>query len=180
MLTVSTACGTVVNDLGCGRCQHCLRVELLMTDLTSRRQPFVDAGVTDSAGMFGRIGSLVVRRSRAVLLVSLLVFLVGAGLGFTAFGKLKAAGFTDPNSGSARATRQLDSRFGGAANLVLRVHASSGTVDDPAVAGVGNHSAALLAAVPGVARRVVLANAQPRASLHRRPLRARRRQPAQR
>lgn len=51
--------------------------------------------------LFGRIGSLVLRRSRAVLLVSLLVFLVGAGLGFTAFGKLKTGRFSDPNSGSA-------------------------------------------------------------------------------
>src|SRR6266566_5101509 len=148
MLTVSTACGTVVNNLRCGRCQHCLVLELLMTDLTSRRRSLDGVDVTGSAGVFGRIGSLVVRRSRAVLLVSLLVFLVGAGLGLSAFGKLKTAGFTDPNSGSARATRQLDDRFGGAANVVLLVHARSGTVDDPAVAGVGNRAAALLAAVP--------------------------------
>ena len=100
--------------------------------------------------MFGRIGSLVVRRSRGVLLVSLLVFLVGAGLGLSAFGKLKTAGFTDPNSGSARAARQLDDRFGGAANVVLLVHARSATVDEPAVTGVGNRAAALLAAVPEV------------------------------
>ena len=121
-----------------------------MTDLTSRQRPFVDADVTGSAGMFGRIGSLVVRRSRGVLLVSLLVFLVGAGLGLSAFGKLKTAGFTDPNSGSARAARQLDDRFGGAANVVLLVHARSATVDDQAVTGVGNRAAALLAAVPEV------------------------------
>jgi RND superfamily putative drug exporter len=121
-----------------------------MTDLTSRRRSRADMGVTGSAGLFGRIGSLVVRRSRAVLLVSLLVFLVGAGIGFTAFGKLKTGGFTDPNSGSARASRQLDDRFGGAANVVLLVHARSGTVDEPGVAGVGNQAAARLTAVPGV------------------------------
>ncbi len=121
-----------------------------MTDVTSRRRTIVDADVTGSAGMFGRIGALVARRSRAVLLVSFLVFLVGAGLGLTAFGKLKTGGFTDPNSGSARAAQQLDDRFGGAANVVLLVHTRSGTVDAPAVAGVGNHAAELLAAVPGV------------------------------
>jgi RND superfamily putative drug exporter len=121
-----------------------------MTDLTSRPRSLVGVGVTGSAGVFGRIGSLAVRRSRAVLLVSLLVFLVGAGLGFTAFGKMKTGGFTDPNSGSARATRELDHRFGGAAGVVLLVRTSSGTVDDPAVAGLGDHAAALLAAVPGV------------------------------
>lgn len=51
----------------------------------------------------------------------MLVFLVGAGIGFTAFSKLKTGGFTDPNSGSARAARQLDHRFGDAANVVLPV-----------------------------------------------------------
>jgi putative drug exporter of the RND superfamily len=121
-----------------------------MTGLTSRPRPLGGVGRTENGGVFSRIGSLVVRRSRAVLVVSLLVFLVGAGIGFTAFGKLKTGGFTDPNSGSARATRQLDDRFGGAANVVLLVHARSATVDDPAVAGVGNRAAALLAGIPGV------------------------------
>lgn len=121
-----------------------------MTDLTSRPRSLAGAGVTGGADVFGRIGSLVARRSRAVLVVSVLVFLAGAGLGLTAFGKLKTGGFSDPSSGSARATRQLDDRFGGAANVVLLVHARSRTVDDPAVTGVGAHAAALLAAVPGV------------------------------
>ena len=121
-----------------------------MTDLTSRPRSLVDVDVPGSAGLFGRIGSLVVRRSRAVLVVSLLVFLVGAGIGFTAFGKLKTGGFTDPNSGSAQATRQLDARFGGADSAVLLVHANSGTVNDSAVAGVGSQAAARLAAIPGV------------------------------
>jgi putative drug exporter of the RND superfamily len=120
-----------------------------MTGLASR-QSIAGTDVASGTGMFGRIGSLVVRRSRAVLVVSLLVFLAGAGLGVTAFGKLKTGGFTDPSSGSARATRQLDDRFGGAGGVVLLVHARSGTVDDPAVAATGSHAAALLAAVGGV------------------------------
>lgn len=120
-----------------------------MTDLASRRSP-ADVGVAGGTGIFGRIGSLVTRRSRAVLMASVLVFLVGAGLGVTAFGKLGTGGFSDPGSGSARTTRQLDDRFGGAANVVLLVHARSGTVDDAAVARVGTREVALLAAIPGV------------------------------
>src|SRR5690242_9833832 len=71
--------------------------ELVMTELTSRRRSPVNADAPASPGVFGRIGSLVVRRSRRVLLVTLIVFLAGAGLGLTAFGKLKTGGFTDPN-----------------------------------------------------------------------------------
>ena len=100
--------------------------------------------------MFGRIGSLVVRRWRTVLAVSLLAFVAGAAVGFTAFGKLKTGGFSDPNSGSARATRQLDKHFGGASSVVLLVHSASGTVDNPAVAEVGDRATALVAAMPGV------------------------------
>jgi putative drug exporter of the RND superfamily len=121
-----------------------------VTELTSRRPLITGPHTPENTGLFGRIGSLAARRSRAVLLVSLLVFLVGAGLGATAFGKLKTGGFTDPSSASDKATQLLDDRFGGAADVVLLVHASSGTVDDPAVAEVGNHAAALLGAVPGV------------------------------
>ena len=121
-----------------------------MTDLTTRPRPTAGDVAPISTGIFGRIGSLVVRRSRAVLVVSLLVFLVGAGFGFTAFGKLKTGGFTDPNSASARSTQLLDDRFGGASSVVLLVHAGSGTVNDPAVAGAGRHAAELLAAIPGV------------------------------
>ena len=121
-----------------------------MTELTSPPRPLVGSDETIRTGVFDRIGWLAVRRSRGVLLVSMLVFLVGAGVGATAFGQLKTGGFTDPNSGSARATRQLDDRFGGAGDVVLLVHSSAGTVDDPAVAGVGNQAAARLAAVPGV------------------------------
>jgi RND superfamily putative drug exporter len=63
---------------------------------------------------------------------------------------LKTGGFTDPNSGSARATAQLDDHFGGAGNVVLLVHSTTGSVDDPAVARVGERAATRLAAVPEV------------------------------
>jgi RND superfamily putative drug exporter len=118
--------------------------------MTITTAPRPDAAPPERRPVLSRLASLVVRRSRAVLVVSLLVFIGGAGLGITAFGKLKTGGFTDPSSASARATRQLDDRFGGAGSVVLLVHARSGTVDDPAVAAVGNRTAAALGAVPGV------------------------------
>ena len=100
--------------------------------------------------MFDRIGSLVVRRAGAVLLVAVVLFLGGAALGVGAFGKLKTGGFSDPRSDSARAERQLNDRFGGAGGVVLLVHARSGTVDAPAVARTGGQVGSMLAAEPGV------------------------------
>jgi RND superfamily putative drug exporter len=120
-----------------------------MTDLMDRVPSSAQPG-SNRSGVFDRIGVLVTRRSRAVLLTSLIVFLIGAGVGITAFGKLKTGGFSDPGSSSARAAQQLDDRFGGASSVVLLVHAKSGTVDDSAVATVGADVATRLAAVPGV------------------------------
>jgi RND superfamily putative drug exporter len=121
-----------------------------MTDLKSPRSEISESRTGRDDTVVGRIGSLATRRARAVLLVAVLVFVIGAAVGVSAFGKLKTGGFTDPSSGSAQATRLLDTRFGGAANIALLVHSRSGSVDAPAVAALGSHAAALLAAVPGV------------------------------
>ncbi len=112
-----------------------------MADLTTRR---------GGPRIFDGIGTLVVRRTRAVLAACLIVFVVGTALGFGAFAQLKTGGFSDPRSASARATRQLDDRFDGAAGLVLLVHAKTGSVDDAAVASLGGRAAGLLAEQAGV------------------------------
>lgn len=121
-----------------------------MVGLLARRRSLVDPALPPERGVFGRIGSLVVRRPRAVILVSVLLFAIGAGRGFTAFGKLKTGGFTDPNSGSSRASQLLDDRFGGGGNVVLLVHSKFGNVDAPGVASLGTHAAALLSGLPDI------------------------------
>ena len=102
--------------------------------------------------MLTKIGALVVRRSRTVLAMSLVV-LLGAGiLGVGAFSKLQTDGaFQDPSADSTAAQHLLDQRYGGADNVVLLVHARHGTVDSPAVSAVGASAARRLAAEPGVA-----------------------------
>ena len=97
------------------------------------------------------IGNLVVSRARLVLVVTMLA-VVGFGvLGFGAFGKLKTGGFQDPGAESSTAQRLTDQHLGGAADVVLLVHAKAGTVDDATVRAVGTAAAGRLAAVPHVA-----------------------------
>ncbi|PXY35684.1 MMPL family transporter [Prauserella flavalba] len=98
--------------------------------------------------MFARIGRFAADHARAVLAVTLLV-LAGAGaLGFTAFGKLQAEGFTDPAAESTRAADLIDTRHGGSADLVFLVTAGTGTVDDPAAHRAGTDLTTRLAADP--------------------------------
>jgi RND superfamily putative drug exporter len=100
--------------------------------------------------MFGSIGSFVVRRARPVLVVALLAVLASGALGVGAFGKLHAGGFQDPGAESTQARELIDDRFGGAASVVLLVHAKTGTVDDKAARDAGATAAQRLGAVPGV------------------------------
>jgi RND superfamily putative drug exporter len=92
--------------------------------------------------MFTAIGSIVVRRSRLVLVSSVVVLLGFAALGLGAFGALKTGGFQDPGAESSTAQRLLDDRFGGANDVVLLVQATRGTVDSPDVAAAGQAAAA--------------------------------------
>jgi RND superfamily putative drug exporter len=102
--------------------------------------------------MFLRVGGFVVRRARAVLLVSVVLLVGAVVVGIGAFGKLQTDGaFQDPAADSTTAQRLLDEHFGGADSVVLLVHARSGTVDDPAVSAAGVDAARRLAAEPGAA-----------------------------
>ncbi|ALG12697.1 MMPL family transporter [Kibdelosporangium phytohabitans] len=84
--------------------------------------------------MFGWIGRVVTGHAKAILVLTALL-LAGAGaFGFTAFGKLKGEGFTDPSSESARAAELAGRHFNGGDQLVFLV---GGNVDDPAVRGAG-------------------------------------------
>jgi RND superfamily putative drug exporter len=92
----------------------------------------------------------VVRRARLILVAALLAVLAFGALGVGAFGKLKTGGFQDPGAESTHAQALLDDRFGGAAGVVLLVHAKTGTVDGAAARAAGAAAARRLTATPGV------------------------------
>jgi RND superfamily putative drug exporter len=95
--------------------------------------------------MFGRIGRFSVRYAKAILIVTALV-LAGAGaFGFTAFGKLKSEGFTDPAAESSQAADLVKTHFGGGSDLVFLI---KGPVDDPAVTQAGTALTQQLSADP--------------------------------
>jgi RND superfamily putative drug exporter len=97
------------------------------------------------------LSELVLRRTRAVLLASLMAVLAMGAAGFGAFGTLQSGGFEDPDAPSTRAAALIDEKFGGEANLVLLVRADDGErLDSPAVERAGRELAAGLADEPGV------------------------------
>jgi hypothetical protein len=57
--------------------------------------------------MFTRLGSLAVRRRRAVLVLTALFFVLAAALGSGVFDKLSTGGFQDPEAESTRAADLL-------------------------------------------------------------------------
>ena len=96
------------------------------------------------------LGRFVFRRARLVLVVALIALIAFGALGLGAFGRLKTGGFQDPGAESTTAQQLTDQRFGGAWNVVLLVHAKTGTVDDAAVHAAGAAAARRLNAVPDV------------------------------
>ncbi|MDR1999046.1 MAG: MMPL family transporter [Frankiaceae bacterium] len=99
-----------------------------------------------------QLADWLVRRARAVLVVSAILIAAGGAYGFTVFGKLSAGGFDDPTSQSSRAAALLQDRFGvNSPDLMLVVTATGGrTVDDPQVAAAGIALTSRLAAVAGL------------------------------
>jgi putative drug exporter of the RND superfamily len=94
--------------------------------------------------MFERLGQFLVRRAHLVLWTSAVLVLGAAALAVGAFGKLQDGGFTPPGAESSAAQALTERSFGGDPNLLLLVHARTGTVDDPAVAAAGRQLAAAL------------------------------------
>ena len=84
--------------------------------------------------MFEKLGVLVARRSKLVLLISLLTMIAAGAIGFQAFRKLDGGGYNDPKSESSRAFEYLKSDFKVEDPAVLLVIDSPGvTVDDQSV-----------------------------------------------
>ena len=88
--------------------------------------------------MFEKLGRLVVRRARTVLVIALLAMVAFGALGAGAFGKLKTGGFIDGKADSTLASQAITAGFGGQTDLVLLVRARSGTVDSTTSAGAGS------------------------------------------
>lgn len=97
-----------------------------------------------------RYALFIHRRARAVLVIAGLALVAAALYGAGAFGVLKNGGFDDPHAESSRAQQLIDQNFGGRGNLVLLVHAKSGTVDSPAVRAAATDLTNRLAAEPTV------------------------------
>jgi RND superfamily putative drug exporter len=100
--------------------------------------------------MFARIGTLVTRRPKLVLLAALAAVIVSAAIGIHAPGRLQGGGFTSPSAPSQIAANRLESSFGGSPSVIFVVQARTGTVDDPAVTAAGTQLAHQVADSPGV------------------------------
>ncbi len=102
--------------------------------------------------MLARLASFTIRRRRAILIGSLVLFVAAAVYGGNAASRLSSGGFDNPASDSSQAQRLLDDQFHtGSPNLVLLVDAGSNKVDDPSVVAAGQALTAKLAAEAGVA-----------------------------
>ena len=100
--------------------------------------------------MFTRLGHLVVRRRRTVLVTTLLGLVVAIVLGSGVFAELTNGGFDDPDSESTRAIAALDDEFDtGSADLVAIVTATGGDVDTPEVAAAATALTEEFAAIEG-------------------------------
>ncbi|MGA7756308.1 MAG: MMPL family transporter [Ilumatobacteraceae bacterium] len=100
--------------------------------------------------MFTRLGHLVVRRRRTVLVTTLLGLVVAIVVGSGVFAELTNGGFDDPDSESTRAIAALDDEFDtGSADLVAIVSATGGDVDTPGVVAAATALTEEFAAIEG-------------------------------
>jgi RND superfamily putative drug exporter len=106
--------------------------------------------------VLSRLGALVYRRARLVLVLTGILLAGAAVIGVGAFGKLQGGGFDDPASASSRAANQLTASFGGQNNLVFLVRATAAgtTVDSPQVRAAGEQLTSSLADRTSVVDRV--------------------------
>jgi RND superfamily putative drug exporter len=102
--------------------------------------------------MLSRLGALVIRHRKLVLVGAVLIFAVSGAFGGSVSKHLSSGGFDDPHSESFKADDALAKTFGtGSPNLILLVTAPKGeTVDSPDVAAAGLALTKELAAEHGV------------------------------
>lgn len=83
--------------------------------------------------MFEKLGIQITKRSKAILLLSVVLTLVLGGIGTQVFARFDSGGYSDPNSDSAKVFDYLKNTFNVKdPALVVVVQNKSGTVDDVA------------------------------------------------
>lgn len=103
--------------------------------------------------MFEKLGQLLVRRSKAVLIIFTLAILAAGGIGSLAFGKLDSGGYSDLSSESAKAGTYLTEKFGVVEPVaVLVVDTGNKPVDDPAVSQAAIALEKKVSQVPGISK----------------------------
>jgi len=95
------------------------------------------SGTPKLGPVFHRLGSIIARRARLVLGLSLVLLALSVFLGVGVFGALLSGGFDDPASASSQAKSLLDQKFGGEPDMIFLVHARSGQVNGAAATGSG-------------------------------------------
>ncbi|QLL24247.1 MMPL family transporter [Actinobacteria bacterium IMCC26103] len=103
--------------------------------------------------MFERIGMLVVRRSKVVLIGFTIAILGAGGIGSLAFSKLDSGGYSDLSSDSAKAATYLTEKFGVVEPVaVLVIDSGNKPVDDPEISQAAIALEKKIAQVPGISR----------------------------
>src|SRR5438477_2112216 len=103
------------------------------------------------AGVFTRLGRLVVAKPKVVLGAAAVFFVLAGLAGGSVARHLSTGGLDDTGSQATRAAAILNRVFHqGSPDVGLLVRARHGTVDDPAVAAAGTALTSELAAQPGV------------------------------
>ena len=82
---------------------------------------------------FGTLGTLIVRRRRATLILFLIATLLFGGIGSAVFGKLKDGGYSDPKSDSYRAYDYLVNTLNVKEPTITFVVDAKKNLSDPAV-----------------------------------------------
>ena len=103
--------------------------------------------------MFEKLGHLLVRRSKVVLIVFTIAILGAGGIGSLAFSKLDSGGYSDLSSDSAKAATYLTEKFGVVEPVaVLVIDSGNKPVDDPEISQAAIALEKKIAQVPGISR----------------------------
>ena len=103
--------------------------------------------------MFEKLGQLLVRRSKVVLIIFTVAILTAGGVGSLAFGKLDSGGYSDLSSESAKAATYLTEKFGVVEPVaVLVIDTGAKPVDDPASAQAAMAVEKEIAGIKGISK----------------------------
>ena len=84
--------------------------------------------------MFAKLGHLIARRSKAVLLLSIIGTIFAGTIGTQVFSRFDTGGYSDPNSDSAKVWEYLEDNFGVTDPfVVMTITTPTGSVDDSEV-----------------------------------------------